>query len=320
MATSKKAAPRKAAKKPAKKVTPKKRSKKSFKRSIEPLNLSKAIEQPVPNAQQVFNNLKEQSTGFPTQMQNLNPNFTMPTDEQTQKHVQEYMDYKASNPKSVQSKSFAIFTSYKLQGMLEPPLYDGSLEPVKLSANNGELSNTDGAYLLVVDTCMKTFAQKLADYGASWRIFRMKSIADQIFIKANRIRAIQDAGVQKIGDTIVSEYIGIVNYGIMAMIQMKLMPTIEEEDNHEGIGNMYDLFTTACFETMQKKNHDYGESWKFMQLESFCDMILVRLKRIQQILSNNGNIQYSEPLDQNFIDIVNYAIFALIRYDEKSIS
>lgn len=321
------ASPKKAA--PKKKSAPNKRSKsrntkptkKGFSRSIEPINLGNAIQQPMPNAQQVFENVKEQSTTSP--ITSLHANNLV--GDQAQTDIQSYMDYKAANPGSIQGRSFASYMAYKANGFLYPAIPINSTGTTISKVNEIEnssirMSFANDMYLSKLDKCKQIFAEKLVDYGASWRTFRMKSLTDQIFIKAYRIRTIQEKGKQKISDTIESEYIGIANYSIVAMIQMKLMPTIEKEDNYEGIGNMYDLFIKKCFSTMQEKNHDYGEAWWYMQEESFCDMILVRLKRIQQIVGNAGNVQYSEPLDQNFIDIVNYAIFALIRYSEKSFS
>lgn len=315
MPTSKKSAAKKSASKNGSKARSKKRTpgkgSQPYKRSVQPLNLSKAIEQPTPSAQQVFNNLSEPSETAPISI----------NQDQTQADIQEYLDYKSVNPLAHQSKSFAIYMTYKQRGMLLPILTnEESFMPPVQTPGNGQLDWTSSQYLVVMDQCKKTFAHKLVDYGASWRIFRMPAIADQIFIKANRIRTIQEACGQMIDDSIQSEYVGIINYAIMAMIQLQLSPTVKEEKDLEVVGTLFDNFATVCFETMQKKNHDYGESWKYMQVETFCDMILVRLKRIQQILANKGDVKVSEPLDQNFIDIVNYAIFALIRYNDKTVS
>lgn len=164
--------------------------------------------------------------------------------------------------------------------------------------------------------CREIFLKKIHDYGTSWRVLRMISIVDQIFIKALRIRTIQEKQQQKVADDIASEFRGIVNYGIIALIQLE-KGTFEVEDlPADEAAKLYDDNIAIARQLMQDKNHDYGEAWREMSQQSFVDMILVRLMRIKQILSNEGRTLISEGIDSNFVDIINYAIFALILIGE----
>jgi hypothetical protein len=181
------------------------------------------------------------------------------------------------------------------------------------------MANTDTQYDLVVKECENIFLKKTRDYGTSWRVLREISIVDQVYIKAQRIRNIQETGEQKvgnIGDDIRSEFIGIINYSIIGLIQLELTENDPEELNVQETGILYNKYFTAAKTLMQSKNHDYGEAWRNMSQESFVDLILMKLQRMRQIVSNKGKTIISEGLDANFYDMINYAAFALILMDE----
>ncbi len=168
-------------------------------------------------------------------------------------------------------------------------------------------------YNTVTGICKDTFLKKTADYGTSWRVYRTISIVDQIYIKAWRIRQLQGNKEQKIADSIESEFMAIVNYGLMALIQL----TVPEDAGFDlpiaDAEQYYDAELTKVRDLMQQKNHDYGEAWRDMSQESFVDLILTKLLRIKQIIANDGKTIISEGIDANFADIINYAVFALIR-------
>lgn len=167
--------------------------------------------------------------------------------------------------------------------------------------------------------CRSIFSQKTKDYGTSWRILRLSSVVDQLFIKAKRIRTIDELGEQKINDSIEDEFIGCLNYSIIALIQMELndkkISKIELE--YDNVMSLYDKNYNEIKSLMLAKNHDYGEAWRDMRMASFTDMILTRIHRIKQMEANNGQSSISEGIDANFKDIANYAIFALIQLSEK---
>lgn len=167
-----------------------------------------------------------------------------------------------------------------------------------------------------VNRCRDIFLKKTADYGTSWRVLRPISVVDQIFIKAQRIRTIQQKGMKKVGDDIVSEFRGIVNYGVIGLIQLHLDAEAVEEIPVQEVSDGYARQIQLAKSTMLDKNHDYGEAWRDMSQESFTDLILMKLMRIRQILANEGKTLISEGIDANFIDIINYAVFALILIDE----
>lgn len=171
-------------------------------------------------------------------------------------------------------------------------------------------------YHTVVSRCKDLYVKKAQDYGTSWRVLRPISIVDQVYIKAWRIRQIQELGQQKIGDSIESEFVGIVNYGIIALIQEALADSSDTELAAAEAKRWYELKAKEIEDLMLQKNHDYGEAWRDMSQQSFVDLILVKLLRIKQILANDGQTIVSEGIDANFCDIVNYAIFALIKIDE----
>jgi hypothetical protein len=180
------------------------------------------------------------------------------------------------------------------------------------------LNNTIHQYREVITACKDLFIRKAADYGTSWRVLRPISIVDQIYIKAWRIRQIQETGEQLISDTIHSEFVGIVNYGIIALIQDTAKGNEEIEWSAEDADQAYTSEVSKVESLMLQKNHDYGEAWRDMSEASLVDLILVKLLRIKQIIANKGRTEVSEGADANFMDIVNYAIFALIKSGEPS--
>ncbi len=164
----------------------------------------------------------------------------------------------------------------------------------------------------VVKTCKDIFIKKNTDYGTAWRVLRTISVVDQIFIKALRIRNIQDLQVQKVADDIPSEFKGIINYAIIGLIQLELKNSSVEDLPIEQVNEWYDKYISFAKEIMLHKNHDYGEAWRDMSQQSFADLILMKLLRIKQIISNNNKTLISEGIDANYVDIINYAVFALI--------
>jgi hypothetical protein len=178
------------------------------------------------------------------------------------------------------------------------------------------MTNTSKQYDASIAICRDIFAKKLRDYGTSWRMFRISSITDQVFIKAQRVRTIEETGSQKIADDIRGEYIGMVNYSIIALIQMELKGDNRMELPVDETQKLYDKYADAAKSLMESKNHDYGEAWRDMRVSSLTDMVLVKLLRIKQIEDNEGATVISEGIDANYFDIINYAIFALIRLSE----
>jgi hypothetical protein len=183
------------------------------------------------------------------------------------------------------------------------------------------MSKTNEQYDAVIRQCEDIFLKKTKDYGTSWRVLRSISIVDQIYIKAQRIRTIQEKGEQKvgnIGDDIRSEFIGIINYSIIGLMQMQLKEDDPEELDVAEVEKMYHAYFLAAKSLMESKNHDYGEAWRNMTQESFVDLVLMKLQRMRQILSNKGRTLISEGLDANYYDMINYAVFALILIDEPN--
>ncbi|MGZ5190344.1 MAG: DUF1599 domain-containing protein [Flavisolibacter sp.] len=174
---------------------------------------------------------------------------------------------------------------------------------------------TNEQYDRVIEQCEEIFLKKTRDYGTAWRVLRSISIVDQIYIKAQRIRNIQEVGEQKVenlGDDIRSEFIGIINYSIIGLIQLELTDDDPEELDTKTAETNYHKYFLEAKKLMQSKNHDYGEAWRNMTQESFVDLILMKLQRMRQIVSNKGKTLISEGLDANYLDIINYAVFALI--------
>ncbi|PWJ44074.1 DUF1599 domain-containing protein [Sediminitomix flava] len=164
----------------------------------------------------------------------------------------------------------------------------------------------------VVGHCRTLFEKKTIDYGTAWRILRLPSITDQIFIKAQRIRSIQDKGTQLVEDDIRGEFIGIINYCLMALTQLELKDDERLELGAEEVMKYYDKHAKQTLDLMSQKNHDYGEAWRSMRVSSITDIILMKLLRVKQIEDNSGKTLVSEGIDANYQDMINYAVFALI--------
>jgi hypothetical protein len=175
------------------------------------------------------------------------------------------------------------------------------------------IEKTSQEYQAVMATCKTLFEKKTRDYGTAWRVLRLSSITDQIFIKAQRIRSIQEKGVQKVGDPIKDEFIGIINYCLIALIQIQLENSNEMDVPFEKLEPMYDVAAKETFELLQNKNHDYGEAWRDMRVTSITDIILMKLYRVKQIEDNQGKTLVSEGVKANYQDMINYAVFALIK-------
>jgi Nucleotide modification associated domain 1 len=174
------------------------------------------------------------------------------------------------------------------------------------------MTTTNQQYDAAIAGCKDIFLKKAKDYGTAWRVLRTISIVDQIFIKAQRIRTIQEKGEQKVSDGIAAEFKGIINYAVIGMIQLELPANAPEEMNIDEVSLLFDKNVQAAKRLMQDKNHDYGEAWRSMSQESFVDLMLMKLQRIRQILTNDGKTIMSEGIDANYLDIINYAVFALI--------
>ncbi|MBL7707951.1 MAG: DUF1599 domain-containing protein [Chitinophagaceae bacterium] len=174
------------------------------------------------------------------------------------------------------------------------------------------MTTTNQQYDIAINSCKDIFLKKASDYGTAWRVLRTISIVDQIFIKAQRIRTIQEKKQQKVADDITAEFKGIINYAVIGLIQLALPADAPEELELQQVAALYDENVSTAKRLMQDKNHDYGEAWRSMSQESFVDLILMKLQRIRQILSNEGKTLVSEGIDANYHDILNYAVFALI--------
>lgn len=179
------------------------------------------------------------------------------------------------------------------------------------------MTDTNKQYDKVIKSCKEIFLKKTQDYGTAWRVLRTISIVDQIFIKAQRIRTIQEKQQQKIADDIAAEFKGIINYAVIGLIQLGLPENTPEEMEVDEVSLLYDRYIKTSKELMEDKNHDYGEAWRSMSQESFVDLILMKLQRIRQILNNDGKTIISEGIDANYNDIINYAVFALILMNEE---
>lgn len=179
------------------------------------------------------------------------------------------------------------------------------------------INQTSTQYDQAINACRSIFIKKNKDYGTSWRVMRLSSIADQIFIKAKRLKTIEIKGEQKIGDDEVSEYIGIVNYCVIGLIQLELNESTEMDIDTDTLTKLYDKYILATKTLMEQKNHDYGEAWRDMRVSTFTDMILMRLLRIKQIEESKGKTIMSEGIDANLQDMINYSVFALIHLAEQ---
>ncbi|HOY31216.1 MAG TPA: DUF1599 domain-containing protein [Bacteroidales bacterium] len=176
---------------------------------------------------------------------------------------------------------------------------------------------TDKEYDEAIAVCRELFVKKMNDYGTAWRILRPKSITDQIFIKAQRIRSIEEKGTQKVSEGIYSEFIGIVNYSVMALIQLELNDYDTINLEIPKASQLYDKYVQLAKRLMQNKNHDYGEAWRDMRISSLTDIILMKIFRTKQIEDNQGVTQVSEGVDANYFDMINYAVFALIKINKE---
>ena len=187
------------------------------------------------------------------------------------------------------------------------------------------MTDTVAQFEHVISICRDLYAKKLKDYGPSWRIMRPQSITDQIFIKANRIRSIEEKGVCKINEGVVPEFIGIVNYSIMGLTQLELGPGEDiqlelgysdgEDISVEKALELYDKYMDETKRLMYAKNHDYDEAWRSMRISSYTDLILTKICRTKQIENNNGKTLVSEGVDANYMDMINYSLFGLIKIE-----
>jgi len=171
---------------------------------------------------------------------------------------------------------------------------------------------TVSQYREVITTCKELFLKKTRDYGTAWRILRLPSITDQIFIKAQRIRSVQEKGRQKVGDPVQDEFIGIINYCVIALLQIQLEGSSRTELSAEEIVPLYDAAIEETLQLLDNKNHDYGEAWRDMRVSSITDIILMKLMRVKQIENNEGKTLVSEGVKANYQDMINYAVFALV--------
>lgn len=178
------------------------------------------------------------------------------------------------------------------------------------------MSKTVEQYTNIIAKCREIFEKKTTDYGTAWRILRTSSLTDQIFIKAQRIRTIQETGENKVGEAIEGEFIAIINYCVMAIVQLEKNDELELELTPEDALAIFDSYTQKALDLMLQKNHDYGEAWRDMRVSSLTDLILMKLLRVKQIEDNKGKTLISEGIDANYYDMLNYAVFALIHLNK----
>jgi len=179
------------------------------------------------------------------------------------------------------------------------------------------MQNTSKEYDAVVQVCQDLFSKKMKDYGCAWRILRLPSLTDQIFIKAQRIRGLQQNAVQKVDEGAASEFVGIINYCVMALIQTEKGVVEHPDLSFKQAVSMYQTKIAITKQLMMDKNHDYGEAWRDMRVSSLTDLILQKLLRVKQIEDNAGHTLVSEGIDANYQDMINYAVFALIHLNES---
>lgn len=176
------------------------------------------------------------------------------------------------------------------------------------------MEKTNQQYDQIMAICRHLFTQKMNDYGTAWRILRSHSVTDQIYIKAQRIRSIEEKGVSKVDEGMRSEFIGIINYAIIGLIQLELGPSDNIMKDEETM-QLYDRYFNQAKTLMQAKNHDYGEAWRNMRISSYTDLILMKLNRTKQIEDKQGITSVSEGIDANYLDMLNYAVFAMIKIE-----
>ena len=180
------------------------------------------------------------------------------------------------------------------------------------------MNSTVLEYDSIITKCEDIFAKKMKDYGSAWRILRISSLTDQIFIKAQRIRKIESKGTHKIDEGVINEFIGIVNYSVIGLIQIDLGVSEQPEDlDYNTVINMFKKHILSSKDLMINKNHDYGEAWRDMRVSSLTDLILQKLLRVKQIEDNNGSTLISEGVDANYLDMLNYSVFALIKLNKS---
>ncbi|MCK5638865.1 MAG: DUF1599 domain-containing protein [Flavobacteriaceae bacterium] len=180
------------------------------------------------------------------------------------------------------------------------------------------MQKTSQQYDEVTDECRSLYIDKMTDYGSAWRILRLPSLTDQIFIKAQRIRQLQENNVRKVDEDEIPEFIGIINYSVMALIQIEKGIAEQPDLNVEEATKLFDKHITITKQLMEDKNHDYGEAWREMRVSSLTDLILQKLLRVKQIENNSGKTLVSEGIDANYQDMINYAVFALILMSEEN--
>ena len=178
-----------------------------------------------------------------------------------------------------------------------------------------DMKDTKQQFEHIIAICRDLFSKKLHDYGPAWRILRPASLTDQIYIKANRIRSIETKGVSLIDEDVRGEFIAIVNYGIIGLIQLELGYSDAADISNEKALELYDKYAKEVLELMIKKNHDYGEAWRGMRISSYTDLILMKIYRTKQIESLAGNTLVSEGIDANYMDMINYSVFGLIKLE-----
>lgn len=189
------------------------------------------------------------------------------------------------------------------------------MNPQAVMENMPGLTNIQ--YEQVISDCKYIFTAKMKDYGSAWRIMRLSSITDQMFIKAQRIRSIEDKGTQKIDEGIQSEFKGIINYAVIALIQHEMGVAEKPDLNLKDAEALFDKHVSEAKSLMENKNHDYGEAWRKMRVSSITDLILMKLLRVKQIEDNQGTTLISEGIDANYYDMINYSVFALIKLNES---
>ena len=182
------------------------------------------------------------------------------------------------------------------------------------------MTNTSKQFDSIINICKDIYIKKMKDYGSAWRVLRPASLTDQIFIKAQRIRSIEDKGIQKVEEGIRSEYIGIVNYCVIALIQLELGVSNDVDNiDLKKASALFDKYIFKAKSLMEDKNHDYGEAWRDMRISSLTDIILMKLLRTKQIEDNDGKTFISEGVDANYYDMINYAVFALIKITDLEV-
>ena len=186
------------------------------------------------------------------------------------------------------------------------------------NANTNNTNNTRQEIGQEAAVCRTLFEKKTRDYGTSWRVLRLPSLTDQIFIKANRIRSVQESGENRVGDDLSGEFVAMVNYAVMALMQIELGPDDDSELPLKRATELYDKHLNRTLELMLDKNHDYGEAWRQMRVSSMVDLILMKLRRIKQIEDNEGHTLVSEGVEGGYMDIINYSLFCLVRLSEEA--